>query len=551
MSRYILIILLLICCNVNANVEFEITVGGEDKEYIENSIVSLAQKHGAELTETHYVPKSGRLTITLPNDDLWFLTVSAPNYIPLIEAVFPKDVTEFSAEVTLRPIAYKDEIKEIRVIHSDADFEFDETLLMTKRKDGRYHLTHETNSAVFKYFFFGAAQRPTMVNGQVQDSFEYNDRGHFNSVINVENGLVEIVFDPALGAEKSEESTIIFTDDVVKQRAAVLNEFSGFQDQWRTDLKNYKNEHGKTDGFEVDQTAIMARIDALISDAEDEVIRDIAHIAFSFLHDDHVEYTQQAIEHLGIDNPAWSLGGGKIVSQMAHQIGSQDEDIASDDIYLNGIRKQPDFFNSFLERSQVHNARKELIFVALYSHKMQQNMDQARAYLKLLKEDYPGDMIVKLATDLVGDNLALKVGASIPNFEFSEMNENTSITKESLKDKVYLIDLWATWCSPCLEELPYLTEVYEEYSDKGFDIVSIAMWDDAEDIKEFQNKHWKMPWKNVFVSSEDINQVAKLLEVKFLPKVMLVDQNGEIIAMNSEVKKEKLETTVKNALGID
>src|SRR6056297_1075232 len=53
--------------------------------------------------------------------------------------------------------------------------------------------------------------------------------------------------------------------------------------------------------------------------------------------------------------------------------------------------------------------------------------------------------------------------------------EGDTVSLESLKGDVVLLNLWATWCTPCREETPYLQEIFEEHRDRGFHIVGASM----------------------------------------------------------------------------
>lgn len=53
--------------------------------------------------------------------------------------------------------------------------------------------------------------------------------------------------------------------------------------------------------------------------------------------------------------------------------------------------------------------------------------------------------------------------------------EGDTVSLESLRGNVVLLNLWATWCAPCREETPYLQEIYEDHRDQGFDVVGVSM----------------------------------------------------------------------------
>lgn len=94
------------------------------------------------------------------------------------------------------------------------------------------------------------------------------------------------------------------------------------------------------------------------------------------------------------------------------------------------------------------------------------------------------------------------------------------------KSKCVLIDFWASWCGPCIQEMPSLVKMYDKYKSKGFEIVGLSVDEDktawAEAIKA-NNMKW--------VQLVDISQEASMIyRVSSIPHTILVDGNGVIIA---------------------
>ena len=83
--------------------------------------------------------------------------------------------------------------------------------------------------------------------------------------------------------------------------------------------------------------------------------------------------------------------------------------------------------------------------------------------------------------------LVYALGAPMPDFTFTDINGVSHTLSETLKEKeMVLINLWATWCGPCVGEIPDLIKISKEYSDKGFAIVGVLTGDDdTEGAKKF------------------------------------------------------------------
>lgn len=112
----------------------------------------------------------------------------------------------------------------------------------------------------------------------------------------------------------------------------------------------------------------------------------------------------------------------------------------------------------------------------------------------------------------------------------------------SLKGKVVLVDFWATWCGPCVAELPNIKAVYDKLHAKGFDIVGISFDDDKEKLTSFVRKE-KLPWPQYFEAGGD-NKFGAEFNVTTIPTMWLVDKQGVLRDMNARgdlmAKVEKL-----------
>ncbi len=143
---------------------------------------------------------------------------------------------------------------------------------------------------------------------------------------------------------------------------------------------------------------------------------------------------------------------------------------------------------------------------------------------------------------------AIEIGKKAPEITMTKA-DGTAFSLSTLKGKIVLIDFWATWCAPCVEEQPELKALYDTYSDKvknnQFEILGISLdrnkesWQKAIDrfginwIQISDLKFWKSP-------------VAKLYEVDELPFNIIIDGQGTILVKNLHGKD--LEEFLKKSL---
>ncbi len=97
------------------------------------------------------------------------------------------------------------------------------------------------------------------------------------------------------------------------------------------------------------------------------------------------------------------------------------------------------------------------------------------------------------------------------------------------RGKVVLVDFWATWCGPCVREMPNLLKAYEKYHERGFEVVGISLDQDREALEEFLEKH-NIPWVTLFdEEAGGLHPMARKYGIRAIPAPILVDRQGKVI----------------------
>jgi thiol-disulfide isomerase/thioredoxin len=105
-------------------------------------------------------------------------------------------------------------------------------------------------------------------------------------------------------------------------------------------------------------------------------------------------------------------------------------------------------------------------------------------------------------------------------------------TADRLRGRVTLLDFWATWCAPCLADLPYVKQAIARYGDDGFAVLGISL--DVSDRRTFiswTNRHG-VTWPQVFDGRGRQGPVPRHFRVSAVPTSFLVGPDARIVGMN-------------------
>ena len=122
----------------------------------------------------------------------------------------------------------------------------------------------------------------------------------------------------------------------------------------------------------------------------------------------------------------------------------------------------------------------------------------------------------------------------IPAYDFNLSLFNNSakdsiIKLSSLKGDVVLLNFWATWCGPCIAEIPEFNNLYNEYKDQGFEILGVSVSDDYKQLKKFTDKI-DVQYKLLFSSSDEMSIIIQNYGGFYsVPVSYLINRQGLVV----------------------
>jgi peroxiredoxin len=138
----------------------------------------------------------------------------------------------------------------------------------------------------------------------------------------------------------------------------------------------------------------------------------------------------------------------------------------------------------------------------------------------------------------------VQAGIAAPEFEAQTL-EGQPFKLSELRGKVVLLDFWATWCGPCVAELPAVKKIYEKYKDDGFTVVGISFDRDAAAAKKFVSER-QLSWPQVWAEKGDKGPLANVYGVGGIPATFLIGADGKVV--DRDLRGEDLSKAVGRAV---
>lgn len=183
-------------------------------------------------------------------------------------------------------------------------------------------------------------------------------------------------------------------------------------------------------------------------------------------------------------------------------------------------------------------------FIALQRLDLDADFETFKLVSDSLYSKYPSNSFAKELKTRISSMANLNVGSQAPEIVMNTPS-GESFALSSLRGKYVLIDFWASWCQPCRMENPNVVRVYNNYKNKGFDILSVSL-DKTKEAWEKAIEEDGLRWNHVSDLGFWQSAIVPVYNINSIPMTFLVDPNGVIIAKN--LRGEALENKLAELL---
>jgi thiol-disulfide isomerase/thioredoxin len=532
--------LLFLRLNLFAQLTINGTITAPDGSTPTLAHVSITPMSAFSMGKPSLETTNGKFRLTVEKAGYYKIWISAPNAksikIPTILTEKEKSVTLDVALTSIRLIS--------PLTAATIGVKGSNLQPMTPEPDGTFSFVATATADTLAYQLYEVDIDGHSHNGTQSDYFVYDGGGDYYSVLRTKSGeQVKIIFDPQKMLQSPENAVPKVKWD---KAPAYLSTLFELQERFDRELTNARvaNQKAKAanpdlSNFSYDHSAFIKELETIQNTSSERLeVRQFAALTKSVL----LPYNKQTkadaqslLSLVPVSSPLWGL--------YSFVVNNTVFLLTQDGLELD---RRAQLFTEFKEKNPDRSVQCEALFGL--GKLARGNKEKLRSIYNELKTNYADLPMVKFALVDLNPDKAITIGNPVPDFEIKLLTGET-VSRTSMLGKYYLIDFWAVWCGPCVGEMPKLHEAYEKYKGKkGFEILSLSFDRSPDDIEKFRATKFKMPWLHAFIENGFNHDLSKRFEVAGIPKPILVDDKGNIIAVEMDLRGTNLDNTLAKHL---
>ncbi|MHC4182668.1 MAG: redoxin domain-containing protein [Planctomycetota bacterium] len=199
------------------------------------------------------------------------------------------------------------------------------------------------------------------------------------------------------------------------------------------------------------------------------------------------------------------------------------------------------YFDDVLGQEEIdHNFKARLLYFKAKALLGNGDVAKAKEVVAELRLIEPG------AANAFGKELSgtIRLGMKAPDFNVMDFNGDP-VNLSKYKGNIVVIDFWATWCDPCLQEFPKVKKMYRAFKGRGVQFIGVSLDDEIEDLKGFVGVE-KIEWPQVFEGMRWKGTMSKMYNVEKIPIMFVLDRESRVQYIGND--KEKITRVIAKLL---
>lgn len=243
----------------------------------------------------------------------------------------------------------------------------------------------------------------------------------------------------------------------------------------------------------------------------------MAHAYFTQSEEDFSEIFEEELNQIPLNNEADFLSIPAYKDFVVHRYTTKIEQTEDLDAIEKMLMDQPS------------PAIKDALMKEIWLYNIGLANDQSERYFQFIQKESKDEALKKEAQELFEVVKKILPGNPSPNFDYPNVS-GEKVALSDFKGKLVYIDVWATWCGPCIREIPSLKALAEDYKDQDLAIVSISI-DPAKDHGKWLNmvKEKDLQGYQIFADKDWKSDFVTAYNIKGIPRFILLDKEGKII----------------------
>lgn len=222
---------------------------------------------------------------------------------------------------------------------------------------------------------------------------------------------------------------------------------------------------------------------------------------------------------------------GKEINSIAEKLYANDKATQEEqNKAMSRIEQLNKRFSTVVLNTTERNIQNELgyFLLTMYPEEIIPNSNRLRL-IKMMPDKLRQREPIRQMEQLIGNSAKTEEGAIIEDFTMNTIvGAPLNVMSEIKKNRITILDFWASWCAPCRQEMPLILDIYKTYKDKGLGIVGISL-DEDEDAWQKATEELNIPWPQMSDLKGWDNAAAQMFNITSIPHTIVIDQNGKIL----------------------